>query len=138
MATGISIESDVRGLQRLASAGPNALDTALAIVTEELVNDIKLLMTKSPATGRAYRRGGRSHVASSSPNAPRPDMGALLGSIRLRKRGRLSYEIQDGVEYGIMMEIGTEDIEPRPFMRPAFEEYRLNKFSAIIKQQLGI
>jgi hypothetical protein len=32
----------------------------------------------------------------------------------------MTYHISDGVEYGIMLEDGTESIEPRPFMEPAF------------------
>lgn len=133
----IRIQADVSKLKALATRGPQALEDALAMVAEELVNDIKLSMVNSPPTGRHYNRSGRTHVASSAPNPPRPDMGTLLGSLRASRRGRLSHRIEDGVEYGVWLELGGENLEARPFMRPAFEDYKASKFAEIIRQALG-
>lgn len=137
-SSGITIEADVRKLRQLANDMPSLLEATLASVAEELVNDVKLSMTNSPATGESYRRGSRVHVASSSPNPPRPDMGTLIASIRWQREKSLTYRIEDGVEYGIAMELGTENIEPRPFMRPMFEDYRASKFGNMVKQKLGL
>lgn len=140
MATGITIKADIGKLQNLINSSPDALDRAVAAAGEELVNTVKLSMMESPSTGRTYSRtkSGRRHVASSPGKPPRPDMGTLINSIRAKRQARMSYRIQDGVEYGILLEVGTEKMEARPFMRPAFEEFREGKFSEIIKQQLGI
>lgn len=116
---------DERELVRLIKQYPQEADNWLRGVALEMENDLKQGMLDSPADGETYKRGkGRVHIASSPGNAPRPDMGALLGSINTQRRGRLHYEHRDGVEYGIFMEFGTEHIAPRPWVNPVYEDWR--------------
>lgn len=116
---------DKRKLQKIIKEQPKASGRWLTHVAEEMVGDIKQSMTDSPASGQVYSRGaGRTHTASSPGNPPRPDMGALINSIRQRNVGNLHKEIVDGVEYGVKLELGTEKIAARPFVRPVFEEWR--------------
>ncbi|MEM6280590.1 MAG: hypothetical protein AAF787_00235 [Chloroflexota bacterium] len=118
---------DKRKLEQMIRSQPSKTDAWLRGVALTMEGNIKQSMLDSPASGATYSRGeGRTHTASSPGNAPRPDMGALINSIRMEKVGRLHYEIRDGVEYGIALEDGTTRIAARPFMRPEFERQRLN------------
>jgi len=121
----MSVNYDERELNRIIRNHPTEADRWLNGVAVQMETEMKLSMTNSPATGARYRRrNGRYHVASSPGNAPRPDMGALLGSINTRKRGRLHYEHRDGVEYGVLLEFGTERIAARPWVNPIYEAWR--------------
>lgn len=116
---------DDRELARLIRDHPTQADEWLNGVAVQMETEMKLSMTNSPSTGETYNRGrGRYHVASSPGNPPRPDTGALLGSIRTIKRGRLHYEHRDGVEYGIYLEFGTERMGARPWVNPVYEAWR--------------
>lgn len=121
----MTVEYDERKLNQIIRQHPAQADEWLNGVAVQMENEMKLSMTSSPATGKTYRRGqGRVHVASSEGNAPRPDMGALLASIRTVKRGRLHYEHRDGVEYGIYLEFGTERMGVRPWVNPVYDAWR--------------
>lgn len=116
---------DKRKLEKIIKTQPARSARWLKGVGEQIVGDVKMSMADSPRTGERYSRGqGRTHIASSPGEPPRPDTGTLINSIRLRKVGELHYEVVDGVEYGIYLEEGTTRIAPRPFMRPAFEAWR--------------
>lgn len=106
----------------ITNFGPDA-DRWLAGVGEQMVGDIKQSFGTGPA-GRSYTIRGVTHVASSPGFPPNTDVGDLIGSIALKRNGLLNYTIHDGVEYGIDLEEGTADIEPRPFVNPVFEEWR--------------
>ena len=52
------------------------------------------------------------------------DLNDLRVSIKGRRIKLLHHVIEDGVAHGIMMEDGTEDVAPRPFMRPVFDNWQ--------------
>jgi hypothetical protein len=132
------VELNMRELERIIRQHPTQADNWLRGVAQQMENEVKLSMTQSPATGNTYSRGrNRTHTASSPGNPPRPDVGALMGSIRSKRRGGLHYEIRDGVEYGVYLEYGTEAIAARPFMRPVFEDWR-RKIMRDAKENLSI
>lgn len=81
--------------------------------------------------GREYKRRGVVHVASVAGHPPNVDLGNLRASIHVVRVGFLHYMISDGVLYGIYLEDGTENIDPRPFMNPMIME-----LSAIIGADL--
>lgn len=124
---------DTRKLQRLAQQSPQMLDAALRGVAEEMTGDIKLSFGTSPA-GRTYTRGSVTHVASQPGYPPNVDTGTLRASMRWAKAGRLTYHIMDGVEYGVMLEFGTSRMAARPFIVPAFEDWRRRKFADFIRR----
>lgn len=115
---------------------PQKVEQALDVVAEEMTNDIKLGMQESPPGENQYKRGGKTHTASQPGKPPRPDMGALMGSMHWEKTGKFSRRIEDGVEYGYWLEVGTEHIAARPFVSPVFEQYRQGKFTKIMKEEL--
>lgn len=127
---------DVSGLDRLLQTEPNKLEDWLDMLAEDIVTDIKLSFGTSPP-GETYTRGSVTHVASQPGYPPNVDIGTLSGSIGQEKTGTLERTISDGVEYGIHLEDGTEDIDPRPFMVPAFARARAN-IESNAASQLGL
>lgn len=120
---------DKRKLQDLIRASNGQMDQALGVVVEEMRNEIVESFGTSPA-GRTYRRGRKTHTASVEGYPPNVDTGQLRASIRARRMGglrtlHLKYRIEDGVTWGIYMELGTPSgkIKKRPFVRPVFEAW---------------
>lgn len=91
-------------------------------IAHQMLGDIVISMQKSPASGKSYPRGGRRHTASSPGNPPRIDFGTLVNSLKVRKIRDKSYAIEDGVEYGVKLELGI-GVGARPFMRPVFIDW---------------
>lgn len=124
MANNVSeVKVDVSGLDRILRDEPGKVEAWLDGVAENIVTTVKLSFGTSPP-GRTYRRGNVTHVASQAGFPPNIDIGTLTNSIRQEKTGTLERTVMDGVDYGIYLEDGTEYIDPRPFMRPAFDEAR--------------
>ena len=72
----------------------------------------------------SMRGGGQPHVPSAPGEPPHIDTGALVNSIRVDKVKDALYDVQDGVEYGIHLELGTAHMAERPWLTPAFEAER--------------
>jgi len=129
----IQVRVDSKKMRQIINELPQKADIALGKIAEEMVTDIKLSMQGSPQNGVVYTRRGRRHIASSAGNPPRPDMGALIGSIRKENRGKLTYHVMDGVEYGFWL----ETVKDRPWMQPAAERIAA-KMPAILVNELEI
>jgi hypothetical protein len=74
-----------------------------------------------PGTGRQYGR----HRASAPGQPPATDTGRLAASLReeLRRDERGLVEVVGtDVDYALPLELGTRDIEPRPFLRPSLRK----------------
>jgi HK97 gp10 family phage protein len=85
-------------------------------------------------------RGLLAAMASSKANAPKMveqtaykveafakikapvDTGALMNSLNSEKIRDLSWNVQDGVPYGIYQELGTYKMAAQPFLIPAVEQ----------------
>jgi hypothetical protein len=105
----LTVKVDTRKLQELIRTQPQKISDFLDAEAESIVNDVKLSFGESP---------------SAPGKPPGVDTGALRNSITWKADGRFTRLIQDGVEYGVYLEFGTEHILPRPFMSPAFERER--------------
>lgn len=134
MVDGMQVVVDTRRLEQIIQSLPGAGEDLLAGVATEMVSDIKQNMIDSPPAGITYRRRGVEHTASAPGDPPRPDTGELMGSITHRATGTLEQTIHDQVEYGKYLELGTEFIEARPFMRPVFADWRTSKFGQFVSQ----
>jgi len=95
--------------------------TAAALLLER---NIKIDLSKK-GTGRQYGK----HQASAPGKPPAPDTGILRSSMihEIEK----SRDVIDGyvgversVEYALYMELGTKNIVPRPYLRPAITRNR--------------
>jgi HK97 gp10 family phage protein len=102
---------DTTKLRQLIATQPQRVSDFLDAEAEDMVNDIKLSFGTSP---------------SSPGEPPGVDTGTLRNSIGWVAQGAEARRIQDGVEYGVYLEFGTENMRPRPFMGPAFERKRQN------------
>lgn len=131
-----TVEIDLRKLIAYRADLPDKADQALRAAAEDMTTEMKLSFGTGPA-GETYTRDGVSHVASAPGFPPNPDTNALMNSLRWMPAGRLRYEIRDGVQHGIYMELGTETIEARPFMTPVFERYRQGQFADTVARILG-
>ena len=133
---GLSISRvDKRRLNQLVRQLPGAVDEALDAAAHEALAQIVLSFNSSPA-GRTYERDGVEHTASSPGYPPNIDIGNLSGSMRVEKTGTLEYQVMDGVEYGVHLELGTERMAARPFVTPVFEAMRQGEFGRAMKRYL--
>jgi hypothetical protein len=126
---------DLRRMQQIARDLPDALDDALNATAHEALAEIVLSFGSGPA-GRTYTHEGVSHVASSPGHPPNVDTGALRASMRAEKTGSLEYQVMDGVEYGVYLELGTERMAARPFVTPVIEQMRQGEFGRMMRRYL--
>ena len=64
------------------------------------------------------------------------DTGALRASIEAEQIEPLSWQVHDGVEYGVYQELGTHKMAAHPFLLPAVEKWRqrfLDAFAELFK-----
>jgi hypothetical protein len=109
-----SLEAEVRA-ERDRTAG---------VLGAALVAQIKRQLS-FPGTGRRYKRGkNRVHVASAPGRPPAVDMGLLRNSIAMERLGPGLVRVGTNVEYADDLELGTETIAPRPYMRTALAAIR--------------
>lgn len=125
---GMTLRVDTRALQRLIRTNPGMAEDALAASALAILADIQTSFNTSPA-GRSYTREGVTHIASTPGNPPNIDLGGLTGKMRTERRGKLHYEIMDGVSYGVLLELGTSRMAARPFMTPVMEQWRAGEFA---------
>lgn len=78
---------------------------------------------KEKRAGEIVRSTAFEIQAIAQINAP-VDTGALRSSIETVITGAMSAIIQDGVEYGIFVELGTSRMAAQPFLTPAVEQVR--------------
>lgn len=89
-----------------------------------------------PGTGKVYRRGSVSHVASEAGRPPAPDTGALRRSINVVWVDTDTIRVGTDKDYGRFLEFGTRHISPRPHARPA-KDLAIDEMTMNIKSKLG-
>jgi HK97 gp10 family phage protein len=110
------ITLDTTILDRIMSSLAMNVDQVLRAMAFEVESEAKDCMTDGGA--------GKAHVPSKPGEPPAIDTGTLKGSINSRKVKKGMYHVQDGVDYGIYLEVGTSRMSKRPFMVPAVETTR--------------
>ena len=115
-------DRDVRNLfNRLPRVTREGLAKGVSAANLFFIKEAQSLIRSSPATGREYPRGAKTHVASSPGQAPRSDTGRLIGSFGQDVRigpAKIIGTISANVEYAESLEFGTTRMAERPFMRP--------------------
>lgn len=109
--------------------------------TEAVRNEAVSLILNTAKTGRVYQRRGIEHVASAPGEPPASNTGRLVNSIETKYDAQaLTGEVNTSVEYGMLLEYGTQKMEPRPFLRPAIANKRQDIETMIaeeIKKEFG-
>jgi len=123
----------IEGLDQIG----NATKEVRAIVAKEIQGALKVSgervrgealksILQGGKTGRIYNRGNVAHTASAPGEAPANDTGRLASSIvSIQDKDQVLIIAGTGsVKYATMLEFGTTNIKPRPFMLPALEKSR--------------
>ena len=118
-------EQVIKNLQKYGSEKEKRVQGAIDLTAQLVRTDAIKSMKSSPASGNTYKRRTVSHTASSTPNPPRIDTGRLANSIKALV-GKLEAFVGTNVNYGPHLEFGTRNIDPRPWLFPAFERQRRN------------
>jgi HK97 gp10 family phage protein len=118
-------EQVIRNLQKYGDERERKVQGVIDLTAQLVRSDAIKSMQSSPASGRTYNRRSILHTASSSPNPPRVDQGDLVKSIKALV-GRLEAFVGTNQKYGPYLEFGTQNMEPRPWLFPAFERQRRN------------
>jgi len=90
-------------------------------------------------TGRAYKKGSVTRIASAPGEAPANQTGALVGSLsaRVESQGTVTTGIASAsTEYAAMLEFGTQKMAARPYMQPALDKNAAAIKAIFIKQGL--
>jgi HK97 gp10 family phage protein len=95
---------------------------ALVVRTAARIETTAKLSFVEPKTGREYRRGNKTHIASAPGESPAVDTGQLTNSVQWEQTADASAVVGSNVEHGLHTEFGTSRMEPRPWLGPAFEE----------------
>jgi hypothetical protein len=99
-----------------------------------------LAVTKSSRSANLYKTIGYTfHRASAPGEAPATDTGLLATSGYTEKKGTADHEVGFTAEYAQKLEFGTPGgkIAPRPFLRPAIEQYRDGFIAAMREATAG-
>jgi len=105
------------------------LKSALAVRDDA----VRSIQTKTGG-GRTYRlyKPNRTHQASAPNNAPNTDTGRLVSSIKWEVQ-KDAVIVGSGLKYARYLEFGTRNVQPRPWLIPAFEKNR-NKIRDLIQE----
>lgn len=91
--------------------------------TEKVLQTAVAKIQNPPKTGRLYTRRGITHQASAPGQSPATDTGRLVQSGRTEfDQPRLTGRVIFSTAYAEGLELGTQTIAPRPFLRPALNE----------------
>ena len=128
-----SVKVDTREVRKLANeiarssgAAKQMVMVALVNAAMETRNEMIGSMKGTPKTGLPYKRGKKTHIASSPGNPPAIDRGGLVRSIIPDVRpANLEVEVGSTIvdpPYPIFLEEGTTKMAARPWIKPAYEK----------------
>jgi HK97 gp10 family phage protein len=95
------------------------------------------LITEGSRSGRIYRRRGVEHQASAPGEPPASDTGALVNSgvVEIDSEA-LTARVVFKSDHALPLELGTEKMEPRPFLRPAVANTR-EQVQKVVSEELA-
>lgn len=122
-----TLDVDIVGLKaltdQLIALGADADDVIEGAIFD-LANETRNLavagISGGSKTGRTYRRGNVTHIASAPGQYPASDRGSLVGSIKAIINGTTAI-VGTNVAYGPMLEFGTSRMAARPWLLPSFK-----------------
>jgi len=125
--------NDAAVIARVRQGALTGLGRAILLVDEEAIR----LILQTSKTGKIYRRRGVEHQASAPGEAPASDTGALVrGRTTEVDPSRMAARLSFRTKHALFMEVGTRNIAPRPFARPALMNKR-EQVQATIQQAVN-
>ncbi len=113
-------QNDARRLENAADHAIEAIGRVIEAFVIKIDREIKISIERGPKSGRIYG----NHQASAPGQPPATDSGGLVKSISWRTFNRgLSAEVGSHIFYAPFLEDGTSKMDPRPWLRPAYEKY---------------
>lgn len=147
MTIAMTIALDTSGLisklRKMTNETPKEAKQAIADVTFKVEGDAKYNIQSGGRSGRIYKRGKKTHQASSAGEFPKTDRGELVSNIT-SEFSLMGLEATVGsrrsAPHGFMLEFGTSKIAPRPWLMPTVHQNRdyINKrFERSLKDIAG-
>lgn len=115
-------------LGKIAAKTVREVRTALKRGALKIENTAVEGIIGGPKTGRVYRskhRKGALHQASAPGEFPAADIGELhqgITNVEASSGDTIRFEVGSNAPHGPMLELGTSKMEPRPFMKPAYDQ----------------
>lgn len=123
---------DTEKLQRLIH-GLETGDQAVERAVMELRAEVDEGWNDAPS-GIVYDKGSYVHVASAPGEAPAIELGGLSTSINTRRIRPGTWALRDGVEYGVILELGSSEVMARPWLLPAVERLRQGPLASVFRE----
>jgi len=115
----------MRKLEKLETAVLGPIQKAIATSALIITNDARASMppSRGGATRTIYRDGSQvEHTASAPGDPPTVDTGELVANVIFDiDEDGMGADIGTNVLHGAYMELGTSEVEARPWLFPAFE-----------------
>jgi HK97 gp10 family phage protein len=100
-----------------------AMLRALARTAHDIRNDAINSITEGQKSGRTYTRRGIVHVASAPGEPPAADTGTLHNSIEVvMVPAAIKARVNASASYAASLELGTQKMQPRPYLNPALQK----------------
>jgi hypothetical protein len=118
--TGVNVVLDQTALAKLFTSPEGPIGKALIRDGLRVQRHVKQLL-RTPGRGETYKHGNVTHRASAPGDPPARDtgqLGASIGTELARDADGLVERIGTNLKKGRYLELGTRDIEPRPYLRP--------------------
>jgi HK97 gp10 family phage protein len=110
--------------KRMGAAMERNMENATKAIAGETHGLMVQRIQKNSGTGRVYKRGARTHKASSPGEYPNTDTGALVRSIYWRMVNTLTAHVGTPILYGKYLEYGTSKMAARPFIKPTWADMK--------------
>jgi len=135
MGVDISFTENFKGaLTKLDSTGRERMTAAV----NEMRGEILVTLSGS-RSGRTYKvpGTGRTYTASAPGQPPAQRLGELRQSVSTEVEGtgsKVVGRVGTNKKYGPMLEFGTRNMAPRPWLRPTFEKKQKDVEAIFIRQ----
>ena len=128
-------KGELRMLSKARHFFASGIQSALTDIGRRNVKTARLLIRDKNKNGRIYtrRRGGRriTHRASAAGEAPANFSGLLARETAFEVSGFRFMKFGNRAPYSAFLELGTKNIEPRPFLIKTIKENEGYAFSAL-------
>lgn len=122
------ILSNKKALGKMGDNVDDMLEKEVLLAAIDTANIARKSIQRGVKTGITYQKYNprRTHRASAKGEAPATDTGALVSSITQEKTGEAEAIVGSTVEYSKFLEFGTQNMDERPFLKPALKKAQKN------------